>query len=690
MGAEVMGHEAPPRWLGRLELALVVVAGALVLALVSGRLLHVHVRWTDWSDRDLARSLGPLWGLPASGAELNLGQGARIPGGAQYLLLRALGAGAGDPGVVQRGLVALDAVGLAALVWATWRVAGRWAGALSALGYVSAPFVLDAVGQIWNPAPVPALASVGLALIVRACLDDRPRALWLWGPVAAVGLQHHMSWLPWAVLGTAVVAVVGPAGRWRALLVGLLLAALTYLPYLIEELALGGRNTLLLGAQPRSSAFGGTGSLSVGLSELWRVVGWVTGPAAGDHPEGVQLGPRSVLLLGLFVGALLAAMEPRRVAPRLGALIGVAGLVGVTLVASDRSLTFFSRYVVVFMPALCLGGAAGLAAMARAFGPAPRAFVWVAVTGALLSAARPGLSVWTTQPGAGWPALRADLEAARAVSGPTFAELAARTVVVHGPDRSPAWVGRDGVSYLLAQEGTSFPGSSAPPCQLLLRDHATPDSPDALVRRMLPLVADQVHVLDVLELDARLQLLRYDGVDRCPTSMTQRYVEDPADEALHTLVEAPVAHGEVRRVVHADGVAWLTTVPLAGATVGDGQLLYLQVRMSRVSSGWRATLRSPQLSGEAHLNGWYVSALARAPRLVVRGADGSVVELPFSTGPVGFRSAVTPLSVDLPATTGPAVVSFRATLVEVGTAWPPSDGARTSEVDITLESGWAP
>jgi hypothetical protein len=108
---------APDAW----ALAWVLLAAGLAVGTSLHELLGRHWEFVIWSDRGLVRSLVPWSSLPTSGAELSFGPGARIPGGAEAMLIKAAWSTMLEPGFVWQVQAGLDLVATSAMGAATWR-----------------------------------------------------------------------------------------------------------------------------------------------------------------------------------------------------------------------------------------------------------------------------------------------------------------------------------------------------------------------------------------------------------------------------------------------------------------------------------------------------------------------------------------------------------------------------------------
>lgn len=676
---------------------LVALLFVLVAVVLFGRVVYPEVQWSNWSDRDMARSVGALADLPTRGAELNQGMGARIPGGAQYLIQNLL-IGDGPPARLQRGVMILEALGVLALGWAAWRLAGLWAAAAAMAAHASATFVALAEAQVWNPALVAPLAAFGVASLVAATVDGRGWGVAAWCVLGAIGLQLHMSWLPWLFMGIGILLVLGPPRTLAWLALGLLLALGTYAPYLVDEAAQGWPNATLIASQPRFASPVQDASWTLRLGELLRVLTWL-GTATVDASPGLAVSLRSVTLVGVIV-ALVAPPGPLGRAPaHTASLLALALAADALIKVSDASLPFMTRYYLVGAPIFAVVAAVGLERVARALRGWASSGARTVATLLLAASLWPAVGMSQRRPVDGFARMEALLEAVQAHTGWSFAEIAGRVVLLRQPDQLP-WKGTEGVSYLLLRHGEAFAGSTPPPCGLLVTAPVPADEAAPLLRRALPLEQDTVQLIEVVQLEGFLTLVTYGGVAHCPTSLVDRYVDPPELEALHGRGAQPPPPGTVERA-DLPGLTRFTT-NLAHDSLFHGTpggRVHALVDLDARGPTLTATLRSAQLSGEAHLfGGWYVSALVRRPHLRVQDASGQTVEVPFSEGWVGLRAASTPLSTALPVLAPPLRLTLVLDAVDVGDdrvfrdnldVWPPPD-LTTRRAEVLLAEAFVP
>jgi hypothetical protein len=567
-----------------------VIAAAVALAVARG---GDEFGYSLFTDRDLTRALRWREALPVTGAELSGGGELRIPGAALPALFWVgswLGDGAFGPFRLALGLAALSVVVLHLGVARWW---GPWSGAVAAVTWALSPLLGATMLDLWNPTflPLPVVAAtVGCAAAARGEAWGWP----MWAAGVAVGAQLHLSV---ALLGAAqATALVGQGarptrrdvGRAAAVVVGL------YSPLLVHE--------LVAGAPVARAA-------------------WAALTAAGEPPSPTDLGERLgrlARILGDGVGeaaawpavwALIAAAAWRS-AGRDRAVGSAAALV-LLAYAAGVFYRVEGRYLVVVGPSIAwMVGAATS---------------WRWPVAALLAAQLP----WAARfaPGddhASYRAVRATLSGLQVHTGWPLERVVAVTSWRHldGDQPAPtrAW---PAVDHLLAPPGLSFPGSGEGPCALLTPSPQSPLDVPELERQTLA----RVHLEWVegpVDLGAGWSLVLYQPtVGRCPTTMSQRYVDTPEEAWLR----AGEASAPGRWRVDLDGPAYRV-----GVTLSRGV----------------ATLHSAQLRGYADNGGWYGWRALLRPRLVMtRGAE--TAEVVLAEDVVGQAWEATPVSAPLPA-----------------------------------------
>lgn len=193
---------------------------------------------------EMAKKVAHLTALPALGPEVS-GSAARLPGPGLYLvgappftLFDSLWAGA----VYVALLHTLGAYMVGRLAA---KARGERAGVVAAIVVALAPWDVLYGDRYWPSNLTPIIAT--LALYLTATASQRPNRL---GGAAALAVflpQLHLS-VPslWVAMGVVFVLRPPPKFPWRAVSVGVLLGALSYLPYLSYEVPHDFANTKLL------------------------------------------------------------------------------------------------------------------------------------------------------------------------------------------------------------------------------------------------------------------------------------------------------------------------------------------------------------------------------------------------------------------------------------------------------------
>ena len=227
--------DAPGRrrslWIG---VAIFVAAAALRLALVQ------TARFTGDEARDYQIGMDIAHGVrfPMLGPVITSGQ-AQLPGPFSYWLIAL-------PQLLTRapeaGNVFFELMG-AAMVWMFWyalrRPFGEAAAAFAAVMMAFSPWSALFADRVWNPNAF--LVFAGLALLAAVKLRERPDSPWAAVlPVACLVLPQLHSSAP--VVWLALVPLAwGSIRRWnrRWLAVGIVVAALLYIPLAIHEARTG-------------------------------------------------------------------------------------------------------------------------------------------------------------------------------------------------------------------------------------------------------------------------------------------------------------------------------------------------------------------------------------------------------------------------------------------------------------------
>lgn len=666
-----MGEEATGRWSD--GLATAVVVGLAVATLRQG--VVNDFGYNLFSDRDLARG-ARLWEVfDPTGPELSGGGGARLPGWLVSVVYGApqwvFGPGARGAFVVTMGMLAAAAVVGHRAVAAR----GAWAGVIAAALLVSHPAQRSVVQDLWNPGLLALPAMVAAAAVVRLAASPSAGAVAWWVGGTMLAAQAHASaWLWGAMTLPAVVWLAwGRAGWGTAAGVAVALN----LPYLVSEALNGQLNTARMFDQHATERGGWS------VERLGQVVGWLVRPP--DELGAVGWASSLVLLGAAVVGVGLIARERRQDPAGWRAAVALAsGVVGTALALGTTALPYMTaRYVAVLAPPLALLGALGAHRLARLGGPGAVVVGLALVVRSPVLAAAPG-----GDDPKGHRAVMAALDQAQARTGWDLPTLADRTVwrLAQQPDRPEDGLMWPAVAHLVSGAPAALPADA--PCALLLRagwteDTASVVTPD-LVRRHLRLVGE-VGIVDVVALDGPWTLVQYRAPgQRCPSSMSQRYVDTPVEAALHTRWGTsacgevwPVPGGAAAKVdVAHDGVA---CAPIAVA-----------VTLSAAGDEVEATLHSNQLRGAVDNGGWFASAIVERPAVVLRDTAGAELRLGLAEGRVGGWYAPTPLTARASGLgAGPYEVWWVARALRLRPDQDPA-AAEGRDVAVRLMEAWRP
>lgn len=615
----------------RVITAVALTAGAwVILHHLDGHAFH----WLTWGDRDLLRAAGAEGGLQVTGAEVQRGDGARVPGGAYYYLLAIPLQFSPDPLVAWRFCAALEALAMVGLGLAAWRWRGPVAGALAAALCVTLGGWTDGLIVLWNPTLLPVFVVAMWVLFLRMVEERSARGLALWAAAAGVGAQLHLSVVPVGVLMMFALAVRRVDGLARALPGALLALITTYAPYLLDEAVRGFPNTVLL-----LTPAGGGSPIASNLQPLARYL--ATSAVTGGE---VQLPARILSHL-----PWLALLWSGRAGDAARVVRNVT-LAAIAVLAVNRGLDMnpmgTGRYVVAFAPGLALT----LAASWDALRGAARGLILVPALATLAGG-------WAVSVEAGRPNLRhwdrfSDAMAAiRASQGWTLADVAARTVVLRKEAGNRwLWKGSDPTDYLLYVDGSAPTGSAGSPCAALLPEYSEvakqPFSVEDL-RRTLGRDVVGLRLLSDVELTHGDHLITYDvGDERCPSSFGTRYVRTPEEAAIERsrghIADEQARAEEAPAGVTLRAITWLPTHREGTDAFSErfGVLVDLTARPGAID----VALHSNALRGRSWTSGSQLAAYADAPAVELAGPSG-IVRVPIAVGPLGPDGALTPLRV---------------------------------------------
>ncbi len=674
---------------GRVERVAGTLLGVGMVVLAIARLVEARFDHRIWADRELMRGAHFFDEWPTTGAELSYAVGARIPGGALYLLV-ALGQAIHDsPTSVQRLIYGLDTLGALAVAWVVGRSAGRLAAAATLGVWLGVAVVHEGLAQIWNPAFMPAFIALAMVGAARVATQRDPRGWIGVGLGLALAAQLHLSAIPFGgtLIALTLLARTPGSVRWSgfAALAGLA----TYAPYLISESRDGWLNTHMLMNQPHLShtvpmwlhgqrwadAVQLLPALSLQQSAPWmpswsHAAAWLTFPT---FAWGLWRSAR---------GAWAGDAGDRGLFVMIGSIVPTAAYM-----FADPYIATEPRYFFVFVPGLAVGCGVGLADMVRVLearsAALAAAFVLVPI-GAILSAS----TWWIPDQGIQERAIEryeTALDQARAKSGWTWTELAGRTVIV-GADTPGAWRASFGMDDMLRRHGGVFPGSLTPPCGMLLLDGQSSDEVAKAIPSTVEVGPAGFTWIENSLLAADVRWVVYDpGTPLCPTAMIERYRDLPAEVELRAVAPS-LPLGAAASLPSADPATqrWAVAVP---ADPSGGVLpMVVGVGITRRGDALDVTLDSAQLRGESFNTGWFVPAMVDHPRLRVDRPDGTQEEVAIVDGHLGFRAASTPVAKAVSLAAGPGKLTLVLDVLHQvqGAAWPLANPKSTRfEIPLT-------
>lgn len=634
----------PPGASVRAQDAMVTLLAIAVGALLVSRVVFAHPPYELWADRDLYRA-GRVWqDWPTAGAEMNHGSGARVPGGL-YLWAMALPHALGIEGVgLYRLLMGAEGLAIAALGWSLARVHGPVAGLVAAAAAAAPREAREATAWLWNPTFVVPVVSGATAMLVRGVQGDDRRWLGAWGLLLGFGATAHatvVAWWFWSVVGLAVVRPRWSLRRSPWLLGGF---GLAFLPFVVGEVWGGGDHLALLQQQ------------SVLSSDHVQVVAWRLGDVATsvswlmpvDRAGWWWLWGPACLLLAL--GGAGSAVWPWRTSDGVAVSAGLATLMAVLVPALDARLQIEHRYVLAAIPGFSLLVGLGSAWVLGRVATGRRGWMgcgllapWVVLLALTLATER-------RPPRGPDPTAHRSLAHRMAVFGDvsawtgwSLAEITGRLVVLDAQDGAWAVSGTSAVDHELDHSGDVFQGSAPPPCVAIGAgvDALTPGA----LAAALGVPPDEVGILDTIQLPSGPSGLRYTlAGGRCPTVMSNRYVDTPTEARMRphwsTLGDGDVV------ALPGDPPLWLVRIHPGR---DDGVSLLLGLTVTREGDQLVATLHSNQLRGRAYNAGWFQDGGLRQAQLTLVDATGTETVLPLYAGVLGPSHVATPLRVAVPA-----------------------------------------
>jgi hypothetical protein len=447
---------------GTARLDLLILVGLLVLA-AAVRFVDLSTRgaWDADQGHDMlvlhgiTRGEIPLLGPPTSIGDFHHGVLY------YYLLAPAALLSGADPYWVVAEIAAAGVAAVGVTWWLARSIGGSVAGAVAGLLMAVSASAIDESTFIWNPNLIALSSSIALAGAWRAWTTGRAR----WWLVAAFGVIVTMHC---HVLGTillppvAALAIADARRRDRvdrrrivgALVAGLLLLFVSYVPLLIHELQFEGSELRAAAAFLAGGAGSGSALPVRAAIVAMRVLAW---PLTGL----ITTAPLVALLASGCVVAIVAWLAGSRDPSRRF----VARWFGLTLLWTIVALTFAAGSLATVIPGLpndhyhafadpivFVVVGLGLAALAR-WRPERRPVGVAAAVGAVVLLVAYNITIWPPKvaPDGGWPA--ADAAGARILTSAPGAS-AEDLLVLHS---LPTFKSADAVRFPLVRRGAMAP-----------------------------------------------------------------------------------------------------------------------------------------------------------------------------------------------------------------------------------------
>jgi len=336
---------------------------------------------------------------------------------------------------------------------------GPVAGFIAGLLIAMSPSAIETSTFIWNPNPIPLFAALAYAAAWRARQSGRAR-WWAVAVVAAgVVMQLHVlgSIFVIAIFGAALVApgAIGRRAAGQAVVAGLAIVALTYLPLLAHEL---GNNWEETGKVVAFFTGGGARESSLDPAQrlvftTLRAIGWPLVGLVTDVPYASVAAVAVAIALAAW-RSRAANVEERFAARWLAATVGW-GIVGLTFMAPSLSTVVEGlpndHYHAFLDPAVFALVGLGLAAL---ISERPAPLPGVRATPPLVDRTARSLAILglagllVVQVGQ-WPPLTAS------DGGYPAAEAAAQRIIEVSPRN--AWITLAGLPRFKTTEGVEFP-----------------------------------------------------------------------------------------------------------------------------------------------------------------------------------------------------------------------------------------
>lgn len=617
-------------------------------------------------DRDAARAF--LDPFSVEGAELLVGEGMRVPGGAPNLLWCLLLHAFPSPSAIGVLQALLSAAGTAALAAA---FAGRFGRAAAAIGLCSLLCGL-AAGPPFREISVLGTLQGLLALSAAAALSAKGRPAWIFlsAFLLAVSAQFHLSaafLLPFSL----ACALEGGSPRAKPALAFAAGAVLPYLPWLAAHLS----GTAVDPFAP--TILRQIASLEGGAFHFVAISSWFmkSGPGAAwgtldPHIQGLSpvVAAAGISALAAVAAILYAFLSAPSKKPFAGALLALAA--SLLWYALDRHTKLWTSSNVGAMASAQIAVAFLLAfslpllraSENRIARPGRILLLLSVILGAFGGLSQAAARDPRGATGWGPGELEAGLKAASSATGWTIKEIVDRTVVLHhGHWACPSW-GREwcrdvdaAASLLVLSRVAPHPSPAQGPCAVWVRsaDLARLDDAAALESALGDSASSARILASTWIGDDRLVL--YDGLSGCRRSFDSRYVESPEEASARRTLAWPFTSGASGSAKDG-GLEWLLALPALPRyqESADAFRMVLRLRpwdqaapaLPPPASNLALELHSAQMRSPGRSAGYGGAAAGIRPRFVWTRPDGSSrIETALSPGRVGFHGAYAPFLV---------------------------------------------
>ncbi|HEY2596754.1 MAG TPA: hypothetical protein VGK33_22900, partial [Chloroflexota bacterium] len=313
-------HQTPAGALAAYWVAAIAIV-VLTIFLRLWRLDLVQFRDDQAALLRLAEDMVRLGSVPLSGMTSSIG----IPLAPSFeYLLAPIVAISRDPRVATGAIALANAAGVAGTLVLGWRWFSPLAGVVAGLVYATNPWAVFYARKVWsNDVLAPT------AVVLMFCLDNAIVGGQVgWGvaafPVFALGVEFHPSFGLLAPLLVVLGVVMVRRGRLKHVAIGLVLAALTAVPYLVYTLqtqASSLRTVGSTGVQPPQLDGAGPGDVLglIGGWHNWTVEGLDSNVLLPLRLAAVPGAIETVLLAIGIAAALMLVFRSRRAKDRLRA-----------------------------------------------------------------------------------------------------------------------------------------------------------------------------------------------------------------------------------------------------------------------------------------------------------------------------------------------------------------------------------